>query len=137
MYSDQPNPDLIKAAQKDLSSWRISYFAYCVLFYCMSVAIIVFPTIVAANFLPDWNRLLAAATAIIAGLFAWSRLDLVTGNLDKAWSDLRAALLDYKIQKIDGGAFVDALRAAEDITRKFSPGVPQQQTRTASEPKSP
>jgi hypothetical protein len=132
MYNDQPNSALIKAAERDLISWKVSYFIYCVLFYCMSAAVIVFPTIVAANFMPDWNRLLAAATAIIAGLIAWSRLDLVTGNLDKAWSDLRAALLDYKIQKIDGGAFVDALREAEDTTRKFSPGVPQQQTKRAA-----
>jgi|SRR5471032_3077688 hypothetical protein len=132
MYNDQPNPALIKAAESDLLSWKVSYFIYCALFYCMSAAVIIFPTIIAANFMPDWNRLLAAATAIIAGLIAWSRLDLVTGNLDKAWSDLRAALLDYKIQKIDGGAFVDALREAEDITRKFSPGVPQQQTKRAA-----
>jgi hypothetical protein len=129
MYSDQRNSDLVKAAERDLLVWKFSYFTYSVLLYCMSVAVIVLPTIAATNLIPDWNQRLSAATAITAGLIAWSRLDLVTGNFDKARSDLRAALLDYKIQKIDGAALVDALRAAEDMTRKFSPGVPQQQTK--------
>ncbi len=117
---------MISTVQDHLYWWGIAYYGWVTLFYAMTVLTIVLPGVIAAGIVKnDQARVLAGISAVLAGVSAWARLDVISANFDVARSDLNRAWVVY-YDNHDRGKLETALETAEKMVGEFRPGLPQQ-----------
>jgi hypothetical protein len=101
----------------------------------MCISVIILPIL--ATLIPDdavkigtipLSKIFTAATAILTGIIAWSRLDVVSANFDKARSALQIALVRYQASPTTETekTLQETLTQSEGLIRAFTPGIPQQ-----------
>lgn len=117
---------LLNEVASAISSYRLGFYIWSVVFYTLCAAILALPIIIASGLLSDrWTKIVAVISAFCAAIATWSNLGVIVGNFGKAFTSLEIARAQYYVDPNKRQTLVDEYAKAKNLVINWSPGLPE------------